>query len=140
MSMGEVARCDVRIINFALGVSILVGLAGMTRTRAIEGRTGVGLFAGLRVGQPVTIKDLGLAYEVGVMVDRFPTGREIAEVGTDYLVVRDVTGAVETRIPVTSIKAVTRYHGPVPLSPDGLAGRWAGTGETDQNHGSPESR
>ena len=27
-----------RMINFALGVSILVGLAGMTRTRAIEGQ------------------------------------------------------------------------------------------------------
>jgi len=102
----------LRIINFALGVSILVGLAGTTRTRAIEGRTGVGLFAGLRVGQPVTLKDLGVAYEVGVMVDRFPTGREIAEVGADYLVVRDVTGAVETRIPVTSIKAVTRIMTP----------------------------
>ena len=101
-----------RIINFALGVSILVGLAGMTRTRAIEGRTGVGLFAGLRVGQPVTLKDLGVAYEVGVMVDRFPTGREIAEVGADYLVVRDVTGAVEPRIPETSIKAVTRIMAP----------------------------
>lgn len=101
-----------RILSFALGVSIRGGLAGTTRTAAIEGRTGGGLFSGLRVGQPVTLKDLGAAYEVGVMGDRFPTGREVAEVGADCLVVRDVTGVVEPRIPVTSIKAVTRIMAP----------------------------
>ena len=68
----------------------------------------MGLFAGLRVGQPVTLKDLGVAYEVGVTGDRFPTGHEVIEVAKDGLVVRDVAGAVETRIPVTSNKAVTR--------------------------------
>jgi hypothetical protein len=97
-----------RGILLALGAGVLVGSASAGRDGAVDHDGGTGLLGGLKVGQPVTLKDLGVAYEVGVMGDRFPTGQEVAEVGADYLVVRDVTEAVETRIPVTSIKAVVR--------------------------------
>ena len=91
----------------ALVAGVLVGsLADLVG--AVDDDGGMGLLDGFKVGQPVTLKDFGVAYEVGVMGDRFPTGQEVAEVGPDYLVVRDVAGAVETRIPVTSIKAVVR--------------------------------
>jgi hypothetical protein len=36
------------------------------------------------------------------------TGFQVVEVGGDYLVLKDMIGAVETRIPVTSVKAVVR--------------------------------
>lgn len=97
-----------RGILLVLGAGLLIGSASAGRDGAVDHDGGTGLLDGLKVGQPVTLKDLGVAYEVGVMGDRFPTGHEVVEVGADYLVVRDVAGAVESRIPVTSIKAVVR--------------------------------
>ncbi len=79
----------------------------ISRTTAFDGRPAPGLFAGLKVGRPVVLKDEGVAYEIDVMDDQPSTGQEVAEVGGDYLVIKDVAG-VETRIPVTSIKAIVR--------------------------------
>jgi hypothetical protein len=42
-------------------------LIGMTWTKAIEPQSGKGVFAGLKVGLPVTLKDEGAAYEVRVL-------------------------------------------------------------------------
>ena len=42
-------------------------LIGMTWTRAIEPQSGKGVFAGLKVGLPVTLKDEGAGYEVRVL-------------------------------------------------------------------------
>lgn len=99
----------LRGMLLALVAGVLVGSsAGLVG--AVDDDGGTGLLDGLKVGQPVTLKDLGVAYEVGVMGDRFPAGHEIAEIGPDYLVVRDVTEAVEPRIPVTSIKAIVRIE------------------------------
>jgi len=89
-----------------VAVIVMLVVVGATAwTGAIEPQRGTGVLAGLRVGQPVALKDVGAAYEVRVLEEPFPTGEEVAEVGVDYLVVKGVAG-VETRIPVTSIKAV----------------------------------
>ncbi|WP_145273963.1 hypothetical protein [Tautonia plasticadhaerens] len=63
-----------RGILLALGAGLLVGSSSAGLVGAVDHDGGTGLFDGLKVGQPVTLRDLGLAYEVGVMGDRFPTG------------------------------------------------------------------
>lgn len=88
------------LCGLALGLVI-----GMASVRGVEPSAAKGLLAGLKVGRPVTLKDLGSVYEVRLMDEPLPTGEEVAEVGEGYLVVRSVAG-VETRVPVTSIKAV----------------------------------
>src|SRR4051794_11551957 len=91
---------------FSLAVGLLIGMTVTPRTTAFDDRVGNGLFAGLKVGQPVAIKDVGAVYEISVIGGE-PTGTEVVEVGADYLVLKDVA-EVETRIPLTSIKAVVR--------------------------------
>ncbi len=92
----------------AVLIGLVTGITSRTWTGAVEPQPAHRLFSGLTIGQPVNLKDAGAAYEIGTLDDRFPMGHEIVEIGADYLVVRDVTGAVETSIPVTSIKAITR--------------------------------
>lgn len=87
----------------ALG--LVLGVAAITGTRGVEPQGARGVLAGLKVGQPVTLQDVGSAYMVRVTDLDVPTGEEVAEVGEGYVVVKTQVG-VETRIPVTSIKAV----------------------------------
>ena len=93
------------ILAAALG--LLIGMTWPTWTGSIEPQSGKGVLAGLKVGQPVTLTNEGAAYEVRVTDEPLPTVEEVAEIGVDYLVIKSEAG-IETRIPVTSIKAVVR--------------------------------
>jgi len=46
---------------------LLIGMTWTSWTRAIEPQSGKGVFVGLKVGLPVTLKDEGAAYEVRVL-------------------------------------------------------------------------
>lgn len=98
-------RSDRTLLWLAMGLVVgLFTVRGATGTAPPEAR---GVLAGLKVGQLVTLKDVGTAYVVQTMEPEIPTGESVAELGPDYLVVRSQAG-VESRIPVTSIKAVVR--------------------------------
>lgn len=64
-----------------------------------------GVLSVLSVGQRVAVKEMGNGYQIGVMpgVD---LGHTVKEVGADFLVVEDLTGVVETRIPLFAIRSV----------------------------------
>lgn len=66
-----------------------------------------GVLAVLRAGQPVSLKETNGRYEIGVF-ERGPgvLGHKMIEVGEDFVVVEDVAGITESRIPLYSIKAV----------------------------------
>lgn len=64
-----------------------------------------GIFANLKVGQTIAIKEEAGRYVVLVMPGT-EQAQEIREVGDDYLSVVDQLGARESRIPVYSIKAI----------------------------------
>lgn len=68
-----------------------------------------GVLSVLHVGQPVSLKEAGGRFEIGVF-DNLPglLGHKVVEVGDggDYLVVQDVTGVSEIRIPMYSVKSV----------------------------------
>lgn len=64
-----------------------------------------GVLSVLLVGQNVAVKEMAGGYQVNVMpgVD---LGHKITEIGPDFFVVEDVTGVVETRIPLFAIRSV----------------------------------
>ena len=66
-----------------------------------------GVLSVLGPGQPVALKEANGRYEIGIF-DNGPEmlGYKVIEVGSDFLVVHDIAGISETRIPVYSIKAV----------------------------------
>jgi len=62
----------------------------------------------LKEGQAVVLKEAAGRYEITLM----DGGHKVIEVGPDYVVVEDIAGVTETRIPVYSIKSITRIKGP----------------------------
>lgn len=88
-------------------LGLVLMMAAITGIGGVEPQEGRGVLAGLKVGQPVTLQDVGSAYVVRVTGMGVPTGEEVAELGEGYLVLKTQAG-VETRVPVTSIKAVVR--------------------------------
>jgi hypothetical protein len=66
-----------------------------------------GVLSVLRVDQQVNVKDTPGGYEIGVFEDNpGPLGSKVIEVGSEYLVVRDIANVTTTRIPIYSVKAV----------------------------------
>lgn len=65
----------------------------------------------LKEGQVVTVKEVGGRYELTVMKNA-PVGSKVLEIGTDYVVLEDPAGVMETRIHVTSIKSIIRLKLP----------------------------
>jgi hypothetical protein len=65
----------------------------------------------LKVGQSLTLKDAGDRYTLSVIEGdlKLPQSHTVAEVGQDFVVVKDFVGVTETRIPLTSVKAVVFF-------------------------------
>ena len=70
-----------------------------------------GFLAVLKEGQTVTLKENAGKYEITLMKN-IPLGHKVIEVGSDYVVIEDAAGVTETRIPVTSIKAIIKLKIP----------------------------
>jgi hypothetical protein len=62
----------------------------------------------LKEGQAVVLKEAAGRYELTLTEG----GHKVIEVGPDYVVVDDLAGVTETRIPIYSIKSITRIKGP----------------------------
>jgi hypothetical protein len=62
----------------------------------------------LKEGQGIVLKESAGRYEFTLMEG----GHKIIEVGPDFVVVEDLPGVTETRIPVFSIKSIARIKGP----------------------------
>jgi len=69
-----------------------------------------GVLAVLRSGQGVNLKESNGRYEISVF-DQGPDalGHKIVEVGPDYVVLQNIAGVSETRIPIFAVKAVTTW-------------------------------
>jgi hypothetical protein len=65
----------------------------------------------LKEGAVVSVKEVAGKYEITVMKNA-PVGGKVIEVGTDYVVLEDPAGVMETRIHLTSIKSIIRLKLP----------------------------
>lgn len=72
-----------------------------------------GIFSTLKAGQTLNVKETGERYMLTVIEgeSKLPQSHTVLEVGQDFVVVKDFTGLNETRIPLTSIKAVVHFKG-----------------------------
>ena len=65
----------------------------------------------LKEGQVVSIKEVAGKFDITVMKNA-PVGTKVLEIGSDYVVLEDPAGVMETRIHVTSIKSIIRLKLP----------------------------
>ena len=70
-------------------------------------QTGRGVLSVLYKGLAVSLKQVAGRYEIGVFTKGPDVlGYKVLEVGQDYVVVQDVAGVTELRIPIWSVQAV----------------------------------
>ncbi len=64
------------------------------------------LFSALKIGQPVTVREKGQSFEISTMEGDTVGTHTVAEIGDDYIVLRDVAEVAELRVPIYAIRAV----------------------------------
>ncbi|MFO0903817.1 MAG: hypothetical protein U0939_12505 [Pirellulales bacterium] len=72
-----------------------------------------GVVSTLKVAHSINVKETGERYVLTVIEreSKLPQSHTVLEVGQDFVVVKDFTGLNETRIPITSVKAVIHFKG-----------------------------
>jgi hypothetical protein len=95
--------------RFSLLVAAL--LLAVTATSFAQDKPKKNFLSALKEGQIVTVKEVVGKYELTVMKNA-PVGSKVLEVGTDYVVLEDPAGVMETRIHVMSIKSIIRLKLP----------------------------
>ena len=89
---------------------IVVLVAVATALGAQNAKKPKGVFSMLKVGQPVSLKDEGAAYRISFMEPEISLSHTVVEIGEDFVVVRDIAGVKETRVPVFAVKAVEKVR------------------------------
>lgn len=70
-------------------------------------------FSALKEGQPVSLKEVSGRYEIATVEGVAAVqGHKVMEIGNDFVVIQDISGVTESRIPLWSIKAITRLKVP----------------------------
>lgn len=90
------------IIAVLLCVAVVLGCLSPETSGQEKGRKS--FLSVLKEGQAVVLKEAAGRYEITLMEG----AHKVIEVGPDYVVVEDLAGVTETRIPVYSIKSITR--------------------------------
>jgi hypothetical protein len=93
-------------------LAVVLGLAGLLSTATSQPPSSArrSVFSTLKVGQAVTLKERAGLYEVGTTDEAGPLTHKVVEVGDDFLVLWDEAGTVESRIPVTAVRAVVHVR------------------------------
>lgn len=92
----------------AATVAVLLTMAlGATSKSDNDAKSRRGVFATLRVGQAVNLKDAGAGYEISTFDTDVPQGHTVLEVENDYVVLRDIAKVTEIRIPIYAVKSVS---------------------------------
>jgi hypothetical protein len=94
---------SVRKWTWLVVVTFLVMALG-----ADEGRKTKGIFSGLKVGQSVSLKDEGSAFTITFFDPDLQQSHKVIEIGSDYVVLRDIAEVTETTIPIYSVKAIIK--------------------------------
>ena len=91
-----------------IGIHEMTPVAGQPQDQKITG-----VFAPLKIGQAITVKESGDRYLLSVMDGdvKLPQSHTVIDVGQDFVVVKDFVGLNQTRIPLTSVKAVVTFKG-----------------------------
>ena len=91
----------------AIAILLLVAISiGGTFNVMAQGKAekNKSFLSALKEGQSVVVKEVSGRFEINTIEGP----HKVIEIGTDYLVVKDIAGITETHIPIFSIKAITR--------------------------------
>ena len=95
----------------AATVAVLLTMAlGATSRSNNDAKGGRGVFATLKVGQPVNLKDTGAGYEISTFDNDAPLGYTVVEIDNDYLAVQDIAKVTVTRVPIYAVKSVSQIR------------------------------
>jgi len=92
---------------FAVLFFATLALACLSPEASGQDKARKGFLSMLKEGQGVMLKESAGRYEITLIEG----GHTIIEVGPDYVLLEDLAGVTETRIPVFSIKSITRFKG-----------------------------
>ncbi len=98
---------------YRLLIAALLGVVFL-QSPVLPQEKGKTFLSGLKVGQALQIKEVSGRFDI-TLLDELPAlrvGYKVLEVGSDYVLVEDATGITELRIPVYSIKSITKLKLP----------------------------
>lgn len=95
------------ILVSAVTAFLVLGVFTVSGQAPIEKQPNV--LSALKEGQPVSIKEVSGRYDITTLEGVSGVqGHKVLTIGSDYLVVQDISGITEIHIPVYSIKAIIR--------------------------------
>ncbi len=98
------------ILLLLLVAAAAASFAASAQAPAEKHRT---FLSALKEGQSVSLKEVSGRYELSTMDGvRGVQGHKVLEIAADYVVIRDIAGVSESRIPLWSIKAIIRLKVP----------------------------
>jgi len=86
---------------FLIGFGLLGAISGQTQTQT-------GFLSALKQGDNVVIKETAGKYQITYHSPDFGTSK-ILEIGTDYILVEDLSRVMKTWIPVYSIQCISKF-------------------------------
>jgi len=93
----------------AAAVAVAAAAWGAAARPAAQGAKGI--LAPLTVGRNVALKSAGSAYELTTFSRPTPAGPyRVIEVADDYVVLQDLGGLHDVRIPVFAVKSITNVN------------------------------
>lgn len=98
-----------------LAVFVLAFMAVRLLTASAQAPAGMQntFLSALKEGTPVSLKQDAGRYEISTVEGAAAVqGHKVVEIGPDFVVIRDVAGVTESRIPILSIKAIIRLKVP----------------------------
>lgn len=81
-----------------------VAVACLSPTASGQEKGRKGFLSVLKEGQAILVKEAAGRYEITLTEG----GHKVIEVGPDYVMVEDIAGVTETRIPIYSIRSIAR--------------------------------
>jgi hypothetical protein len=96
-------------LRFSLVIAAL--LLAVTATSNAQDKPKKTFLSALKEGQVVSVKEVAGKFDITVMKNA-PVGSKVLEIGSDFVVLEDAAGVLETRIHVTSIKSIIRLKLP----------------------------
>lgn len=95
--------------RYLLGIALVPLLAGVVFIASGQAPAKPrGALAILTAGMPVSLTDTASGYEIGTFAGGFegPLGHTVVDVGPEFVVLEDISGIRQIRIPIYAVKGV----------------------------------
>ena len=97
------------MLRIIASVTAIVLIAAVSASSQAPEKPRQDFLSAMKVDQAVTVKEMNGRYDITMIENGLAQmSHKIVEVGSDYVVVADLAGVIETRIPVYSIKKSVR--------------------------------